>query len=176
MPIYTLTSNLIHNVTPSDTNLFGSLFYVFINEKSGYKLAIDNNKHLLNFYAQVQIKDDKIKHHYFEWLSLLSETIDKVCEFVNVQIDENDKDGAFLDVASSINGNRKMIVYSRNANCPYECDENNAVEHNGKKISVLDKDEATIEINQKNEVNITTYGDNSPAVVGDNNKLKIKLI
>lgn len=173
MAIYTLTTDLIEKMQSSEVNLFGSLFYVFTNVKSGNKLAIDNNKKLYSVYANAII-DSNLRMYYQGWLELFSKMINNVCEFVPVDIDISDKDRAFLDVASSINGSKKIIVYCRNGNCPYECDDEDVVEHNGKKIRVLDKEDAISEINSKVINNIITEGDYSPVNFGNNNSVKIK--
>lgn len=172
MAIYTLTTSLIENIPSTDIELFGSLFGVFTNVKSGHKLAIDNNKRLYILYCNANI-NASLRSQYAAWLDLFSKILNKVCEFIPVDIDITDKDKAFLEVASSVNGSKKLIVYSRNTNCPYWCNDENEIEHNGKSICVLDKDEAVSEINDKN--NITTYGDNSPVINGNKNKVKNKL-
>lgn len=174
MAIYTLTTNLIENIQLSERSIFSSLFHMLTNVKSGNKLAIDKNKRLLTIYAEANVIIG-LKYDYKYWLDYLSDKhiYDIICEPIPVEIDISDKDQAFLDVASAINGSKKIIVYSRNNNCPYQCDGKNEVEHNGEKICVLDKDEAVSEINDKNNItNITTYGDNSPVINGNNNKVK----
>ena len=98
----------------------------------------------------------------------------RFCESIQVEIDTRDKDVAFLQLASSINGEKNIIVYSRN-NCKYNCDDNNDVEYDGKRIHVLDKDDAISEINIKytGKVSIQqTMGDNSPVITGDQNKIR----
>lgn len=174
MAIYTLTTDLIEKMQSSEIHLFGSLFHVFTNVKSGNKLAIDKNKRLYSVYTNAII-DSNLKLYYQGWLDLFSKMLNEVCEFVPIDIDISDKDRAFLDLASSINGSKKIIVYCRNSNCPYECDDENVVEHNGEKIHVLDKEDAILEINSKVINNITTEGDNSPINFGNNNKVKIKI-
>ena len=177
MAIYTLTNNLIENITSSDISLFGSLFYVFANEKSGHKLAIDSNKKLLGLYTEAII-DPNMEQYYKAWLDLFSRMLNSICEFIPVDIDPFDKDNAFLKIASSINGRKNLIVYSRNINCPYCCNDNNETEYNCKKIHVLDKDETISEINTKNNGDITiqqTIGNNSPLITGNQNKVKNKL-
>lgn len=174
MAIYTLTTDLIEKMQPSEIQLFGSLFYVFTNVKSGNKLVIDNNKKLYSVYANAII-DPNLKQYYQGWLDLFSKILDNVCEFVPVNLDISDKDRAFLDVASSINGSKKIIVYSRNNNCPYKCDDENLVEHNGKMICVLDKEDAVSEINSKVINNIITEGDYSPVNIGNYNKNTVKI-
>jgi len=172
MAIYTLTTSLIENIPSTDIELFGSLLGVFTNIESGHKLAIDTNRQLYILYSNAKV-DANLRFQYEAWKELLSKMLNRVCEFIPVDIDITDKDQAFLEVASSVNGSKKIIVYSRNTNCPYDCNDDNEVEHNGKSISVLDKDEAVSEINEKNS--ITTYGDNSPIINGNNNKVKNKL-
>lgn len=174
MAIYTLTTDLIEKMQSSEIHLFGSLFYVFTNVKSGNKLLIVNNKKLYSVYANAIINPN-LKQYYQGWLELFSKMLDNVCEFVPVDLDISDKDRAFLDVASSINGSKKIIVYCRNGNCPYECDDENNVEHNGKKIRVLDKEDAILEINSKVINNIITEGDYSPINLGNNNKNTVKI-
>ena len=169
MAIYTLTTNLIENIPSTGIELFGSLLGVFTNIKSNHKLAIDKNKNLYILYANANVDTD-LRIQYAAWLDLFSKILDKVCEFIPVDVNITNKDQAFLDVASAINGSKNIIVYSRNNNCPYRCDGKNEVVHNGKKICVLDKDEAVSEINDKN--NIITYGDNSPVINGNHNKVK----
>lgn len=175
MSIYTLTTNLIENLQSSEKSIFGSLFQVLTNVESGNKLAIDINKRILILYAEANIAPE-LKRDYKYWLDYLTDRYiyDDVCEPILVDIDIRDKNKAFLDLASSVNGSRKIIVYCRNSNCPYECDEENAVEHNGKKIYVLDKKDAVREINSRVINNITTEGDNSPINFGNHNTVKIK--
>ena len=172
MAIYTLTINLIENFPSSDKESFGALFHVFTNIMSGHKLAIDANKKILSLYAEAKI-DDRLKALYKEWLEYLADML-RFCESIQVEIDTRDKDVAFLQLASSINGEKNIIVYSRN-NCKYNCDDNNDVEYDGKRIHVLDKDDAISEINIKytGKVSIQqTMGDNSPVITGDQNKIK----
>lgn len=172
MAIYTLTTNLIENFPSSDKESFGSLFHVFTNKMSGHKLAIDANKKVLGLYAETKI-DSGLKSLYKEWLEYLAGML-RFCESISVEIDTTDKDIAFLQLASSINGKKKIIVYSRN-NCTYNCDDNNEVEYNGKQIHVLDKDEAISEINAKynGDINLQqTMGNNSSIINGNQNKIK----
>ena len=175
MSIYTLTTNLIENLQSSEKSIFGSLFHVLTNVESGNKIAIDKNRRLLTLYAEANIVPE-LKYDYKYWLDYLTDRYiyDNVCEPILVDIDISDKNNAFLDLASSVNGSRKIIVYCRNSNCPYECNDENVVEHNGKKICVLDKEDAISEINSKVINNITTEGDYSPINFGNNNTVKIK--
>lgn len=171
MATYTLTTNLIENIPSTDIELFGSLLSVFTNVKSNHKLAIDENKRLFILYTEATV-DASLRSQYAAWLELFSKILNKVCEFIPVDIDITNKDLAFLEVASSINGSKKIIVYSRNNNCPYRCDDENKVEHHGKKIHVLDKDDAVSEVNVAIVNNgIITNGNNSPVVIGNDNAL-----
>lgn len=171
MATYTLTTNLIENIPSTGIELFGSLLGVFTNIKSNHKLAIDENKRLLTLYTNANV-DASLRSQYAAWLELFSKTLNKVCEFISVDIDITDKDLAFLEMASSINGSKKIIVYSRNYNCPYRCDGKNEVEHRGEKIHVLDGNEAVSEVNAAIINNgIITNGNNSPVVIGNDNAL-----
>jgi len=172
MAIYTLTTSLIESIPSTDMELFGSLFGVFTNAKSGHKLAIDSNKRLYILYSNANI-DASLRSQYEAWKELFSKMLNRICEFIPVDVDITDKDQAFLEVASSVNGSKKLIVYSRNKNCPYECNDENRIEHKGKTIYVLDKDETVEEINSKVINNgLLTEGDNSPIIFGNNNKVK----
>lgn len=168
MGLYTLTNNLIENIESSDIYLFGSVLGVFNNIMSGHKLAIDKNKVALGIYTQAHVNED-VRQYYATWLQLFSEVLDKVCEFVPVELDDSiGSDEAFLKIASSINGKRNLIVYSRNNNCPYRCNDRNEIVFNGITINTLDKDEASIELN--NKIDISTNGANSPIIIGNHNK------
>ena len=202
MAVYTLTTNLIENITPSDDGLFSSLFAPFINETAKkYKIAIDNKKVIYTLYANALKKVNKeVKVHYASWLKSFSKIL-MLCEEVDVDITGiDDKDIAFLEVASKIKGcKKKIIIYStQKYSYPVKYVGDYIIEYNGEEILVLDKDKANNEINSNTsnmEINETVYinngnnncnnnsgnnncnnnntsGDNSP--IGDNNKVKGK--
>lgn len=174
MAIYTLTTNLIENLKLSDISIFASLFYELANNESEHKLAIDHNKIVLDLYGQANV-DTSIEQYYKQWIDFLSKVLfnDNVCEFITVELKTiNDKNLAFLEVASKVNGDKNIIVYSRNNNCPYVCDRKNEVKYKRKNIRVLDKRDAIKEINNKNVIyEISTKGDHAPVVIGNNNTL-----
>ena len=184
MATYTLTTNLIENLQPSDLAIIGSLFHKFTDISNCNKIALDRDNHLLTLYSKAKdrINDVKIKGYFHYWLQFLGDMVTQVTviEHTSVQINAQTND-PFLEVASEINGGQRIIVYSTKCNCPYPCANGNIINHNGVPIKVLDKDEAVEKINIQvinnnvtNNYNITN-GDNSPINNGNGNDIHQKI-
>ena len=156
MATYTLTTNLIENLRSTDIDILLKMLH-FFEDTFEHKLAMDQSKCIYNLYAQATV-DQQLKKLYSEWLQLFS-IKEKRCEFITVNITTKDKNEAFLEVASKINGYKNIIVYSRNGS-PYQCNDNNNINYNGTTIKVLDKDEAVSEIDNKVTNNVTIYQTN----------------
>lgn len=177
MSIYTLTNNVIENISKQDNGYkdMYSILYVFLNEENNNKLAIDENKDIIKLYSKANVTGP-IKESYVQWLDDLNRTIfdnknnkNNIYELISVNIRDSNENQAFLDVASAINGKKEIIVYSRNNGCPYKCDNNNKVND----IYVMDKDEAKKELNKEtivnNIYNIETHGNRTNINI-ENNK------
>lgn len=185
MAIYTLTTNLIENLKSTDHYIIASLLNPLVDPHSNHRIAIDKNKRLYKLYAdEVRNVNTELKESYLGWLSLLSYQLATICDFIDVDVSTHDRNRAFLEVASHINGCKDIIVYSRNSGCPYPCDGNNNTSHNGETIKVLDKNEAidsiknnsTQVINYNTQVNVTNMstGNNSPIINGNGNNIEQK--
>lgn len=194
MAIYTLTTNLIENLQPSDLAIIGSLFHKFTDISNCNKIALDRDNHLLTLYSKAKdrINDVKIKGYFHYWLQFLGDMVTQVTviEHTSVQINAQTND-PFLEVASAINGGQTIIVYSTKCRCPYTCTN---INHNYTTIEIIDKDEAAkrintsvtnnnttnnnVTINVNNTVNNTvnnnvTNGDQSPITTGNDNNIKL---
>lgn len=194
MATYTLTTNLIENLLPSDAGIIGSLFNVFTNDQNNNRLALDSGRKLCTLYSEAadRISDTHIKNHLDSWLRYLSDmlTQNNVIVYTDVHINAQTND-PFLEVASAINGGQTIIVYSTKCRCPYTCTN---INHNNTTIEIIDKDEAAkrintsvtnnnttnnnVTINVNNTVNNTvnnnvTNGDQSPITTGNDNNIKL---
>lgn len=175
MATYTLTTDLIENLRSSDFRIIGELLHVLTNTQNNNKIALDKDEVLLTYYANAEAQiNDELKEEYHTWLKYLSNSLtqNNVIERTDVQINAQTND-PFLEVASAINGGQRIIVYSTECKCPYQCANGNIINHNGVKIRVLDKDEAVGEMNNK-VTNIyiqKTTGKKSPIYNGSGNTI-----
>lgn len=165
MATYTLSLNFFENLQQDEISYIGDIIYCFTNSMNTAKIAVDKDNVILEKYKEI----NKFPEFINSWLNFISFKSSACVERCNIDISAiHDSDEMCLALCGAINGCRKLIVYSASS-FSKNIDENGCIEYNGTNISVIDKDEATIEIN-KHVNNI--YISNS--IVAGNNVEKSK--
>lgn len=148
MNIFIISLDFLENIKPENLHYLSDILFIFTNTNNDYKVAVDSGNEIWSMYHKVENNAEYIKI----WLDLLT-YIPNCTETINVDLKsvENVED-KFLELCANIRGKRQMIVYSKQ-NISLEVDCNDNVEYQGKKILLLDKEQARLILNDRNIIN-----------------------
>ena len=157
--------NYIDGVAGNNSHLHNA-FLKFCNPDCEHKAAMDKSKKLLALYTAASSKNVDLN----TWLDWMTRRKGTDFEFINVNIPDNiSEEEMYLMIAAATKPNRKIIVGSHqfyNGFCYYpDCSK---VKYNDIDITILDKDEAFLELNPKNNQLITNimHAKNNPWLSG----------
>lgn len=146
MPVYTISPDFLENIKDDDKRYLSDILFIFSNRTNAYKVARDTQGHIIDIYKSIKTNPDIIK----TWLELMSYPPSKF-EKINVDIRDIDSDEEkAIKLCKETKNSNKMIVYSIENIQLFECN-NNQIQYEGKSLIVLDRDEAEIELNRKDE-------------------------
>ena len=142
MSIYIVSECFLNSV--KNRMHYAGVLYKFLDDNSPYKIAVDNGGVVFGIYERCAENNDIIK----SWLDLISEEPVRY-EQISLSIQDYELQEVFLKLASCVNIQNVIIVYSYQAStslCGYVCDQECCVDYQGVRIRVLDKDAARIEL------------------------------
>jgi hypothetical protein len=148
MAIYTLSINFINRVSENKSHLL-NVFYKFPNPDNEYKAAMDKSKKLLAHYLSCAHENND----FLTWLDWMSRKPD-CFETIDVVIpDGTTEEDMYLMIAAATNPQKKVIVGSHQYWKQY-CYLNgcNSIKYKNHEVTILDKDEAFLELNPKDKI------------------------
>lgn len=159
MAIYTLSMNFIDGVSDNHSHLH-NVFLKFPNPDCEHKAAMDKSKRLFNIYVNASKKNVDL----LRWLEWMSHTAGTYFEIIDVSIpEETPEEEIYLMVAAATKAYKNIIVGN------HQCWQNfdyingcNKILYKDKEITVLDREEAYVELNKSNKIinNITVTNNN----------------
>lgn len=151
MSVYTVTADLLRNLHAKEGSAIyiADVLFVFTNTLSSHKVAKDKYGESIKNYNQ--INDDTIK----TWLDLMSYQPSQF-EEIDVDVRGYDEKHVFLKICKETMSENKIIFYSKQS--IYGCDcQSNLIEYEGKKLTVMDRDDVRRELNlSPNTISITS--------------------
>ena len=153
MACYTL-SKCIKSSLEIGKKYITDLIMVFTQESNPCKIAIDKTNRVISIYETIGQENE----FFANWLTLMSYQPSNF-ETINISINDMCSDEeVFLKVCSSTKSQNKIIVHSHEGweNVKYE--NGNTILYNDIPITVLDRDEAILELNTPNSSTINAYG------------------
>lgn len=146
--IYTISLDFLENIEEGEEHYYTSILFQLANEMTPFKVAVDRDMMVLEFYKNVK-KHPEIIKSWLEHMSYSPSSFERISVDLSV---ESNMDNMLMKLCSAVNGNKQLIIYSKQ-NIPLEVDCNNCVEFQGKSIKLLDKDEARIKLNIMSFIN-----------------------
>lgn len=148
MSIFTVSPDLLENIEEDEKIYLREILFVFTNSGTQYKVAKDKKSEILDIYKSIQNNADFIK----VWLELMSF---QPARFEKIDVDLSSIDCSetkFLELCHATNNNKDLIVYSKQNLKKHICN-NSLVEYKGNQIKILDKDDANLILNNKQQSN-----------------------
>ena len=163
---YTLSADFFREL---DYVHFSDILFPFTNSQHPQlKLGIDNKGALINRY-QGYI-DVPFREFFNCWLDLMMKHKETSFSIVPVDLSTTPNDEYCLKVASSVKGERKLVVNAIQ-NLAFDVCDDNCVDYNGQHIPVIERSEARVEINGKDGGSINVFGSKNVKVkTNSNNK------
>lgn len=122
-----------------DYDILFNILFTFPNPQLSNKIAIDNNRAIIQRY-----KDNTpilYQPDLAYWERKISDIESKIFTFIDVDLSPVPNEEYCLTVASSINGEKALIVNSKQ-NLAYNVDETGHLEYKGKTIHVYEREDA----------------------------------
>lgn len=164
---YSLSADLFRKI---DYNVFTDILFAFSNcQLPDIKVAVDSNRAILQRY--MNNTPEEFKNLLYNWTDLITKFLDTSISIVEIDLSSVPNEEYCLMVASSINGERALIVNSKQ-NFPFKL-KGQEVEYQGEKIIVYEKEEAKQNIYLRVRGNKTTNVTNNYVNVNNSNGLNI---
>lgn len=145
MPCYTILPDFIRK-SIKQKKYIADILMVFPQNTNPFKVAKDINGIVLEIYSKLS----ELSNDIACWFALMSYEPESF-EPIDVNIsNENDEETQFLKLCGATKCQQKIIVYSRECWENYNYFTQNTIIFEGTSITVLDRDEAHLELNQNN--------------------------
>lgn len=171
MNSYAISSCVLEK-TVDDKKIITNILHKLSDDSTPFRVAVDKKGKIIDIYEQIANENNV---HIASWLKLLTRE-PKQIETIDVELDlTKERIYIFLDMASKIRNQKKLIVYSHDI-IPEEFvyDNENVIKYGQNHISIYNSNEAITELNsnkyqsKKNmpdmpstNINITNNNDNS---------------
>lgn len=145
MSVYTISPDLLRNIEKEEGIYFSDILFVFSQKSNPYKVTKDKLGVVIDSYRAIEVNKEFIK----TWLDLMSY---KPSPFEDIDVDLTKIDceeSKFLKICKETKSQNKIIYYSKQNIKKHQIAENSIL-YEGTAILLLDRDEAIIELNQKN--------------------------
>lgn len=133
---YSLSADLFKEM---DYDILYNILYTFLNSILSNKIAVDNKRAILQRY-----KDNTpapFQSELVSWERRISDIGGKIFTFIDIDLAPIPNEEYCLTIASSINGEKALIVNSKQ-NLVYNVDETGHLEYQGNKIHVYERTDA----------------------------------
>jgi len=143
MSIYTILPDFFSKVEKEEGVYFSDILFVFTQRGNSFKVTKDKKGEVISIYSSIKENADIIK----SWLEMMSF---KPSTFEKIDVDISGIDcmeTKFVKICKETKGVNKLIVYTRQNIRKFKC-ENNILTYEGTDITVLDKDDAHIELSK----------------------------
>lgn len=151
-----------------ESKYISEILYTLTNTYNSCKVAIDDKEKIIGIYRN-------IKCHMYDilcWIKIMTDQN----KFEQVTIDDNtlDDDMVYLETAIKTKGSKKLIVYSFQSTI-YEVNDDSKIIYKNCIINVINKEEASNEINTNGCYTNINYGQQAfdGNINESNNKTKI---
>lgn len=135
-----------------DKKIVTGILHKISDDSTPFKVVVDRSGIIIDLYEKIA-NDNNV--HVASWLRILTLNPTQI-EFLDIKLDPNESEIInFLETASKIRNNKKLIVYSHNSlpeNISYN--DNNSVEYKNNFIKVLNNNEAMNELTNTNKSTI----------------------
>ncbi len=161
MSVYTISPDLLRNIEKGEESYLRDILFIFTYGKNPFKVSNDKFGEVINSYLSVERNQEIIK----TWLDLMSYKPSPF-EYINVDLRNIDcEETKFLKLCKETKSQNKLIVYTTQNINKYTC-ENKIVFFESKAIYILDRDEATIELEHLSTSNSGDTFINSQVAIG----------
>jgi len=170
MSTYTISPDFFQSVEKDEGVYFSEVLFVFTQRGNPFKVSRDKNGDIIDVYKNIKENADIIK----TWLELMSY---KPSTFEKIDIDLSEiecLETKFLTLCQQTKSENNLIVYSKQNIKKFEC-KNSKIVFDKTSISVLDKDDACLELSKITKIIGDTYINSQIAqggsqIVDSNNK------
>lgn len=141
MSVYTITPDLLRSIGEEDGIYLTDILFVFTSRNNPFKVAIDNNGVIIDYYKSVENNAETIAF----WLNLMSFKPSPF-ELINVDLSNIDcEETKFMKVCKETLNQRKLVLYTYQNLVNFKC-ENGTVIFEDTVINILDRDIARNEL------------------------------
>lgn len=161
MSIFTISPDFFQNVDKEEGVYFSDVLFVFTQRGNPYKVTKDKNGDVITIYSRIKENGDIIK----TWLDLMTY---KPSTFEKIDVDLSSIDcmeTKFLTLCRATKGDNNLIVYSKQNIKNFEC-KDGKIDFDNIIISILDKDDAHIQLGKVEKMINNTYVNSQVAQAG----------
>lgn len=146
---YAISSCLVEK-TSEDKKIITGILNKIADDETPYKVVVDKGGVIFDIYERIANNNNV---HVASWLRVLTRH-PKQIEYLDIKLDANQSDIVkFLETASKIKNEKKLILYSHNLMPDYiKYMKENKVSYNDEVIKIYDSNEAMQELNNHNGI------------------------